>query len=418
MAIPAAAEPGACPVADPPLRPGRRGVGDRRELRPEPRLRHRPGPRRAAAADPLGDAGQGRAGVRADGGGGVAASRRRAVWRSWRSKAGDRRGGLRAGGDRARRGRPAGGGGAALAGPAREDGLGASMSQTPEVADASAPPPRLADNAAWRDAAPRLSVLVPFFRDDPRPLVAALDAQAQGHGGAVELVLLDDAGGDAALSDAVEHAVASSRPPRPAGPARRQRRPSRRAQHAGRTRPCAALAVRRRRHAARAGGLPRPLAGGRRDRCAGGLRRLHRLTRTPTRVLRPAPCAVRPPATASPRRRGRGSRRRTVASSNLLVRRGVLEAEPFDAGLPGLGLGGCGLGRARGRPLRRRPPRHPRPSPRPRHRRGAGGQVRAVGAQLRPPRSPAIRTWCAASAATAPPARSGGGPRAPRCEAG
>ena len=37
------------------------------------------------------------------------------------------------------------------------------------------------DNPAWSAAAPpRLSVLVPFFRDDPRPLLAALDGQAGG----------------------------------------------------------------------------------------------------------------------------------------------------------------------------------------------------------------------------------------------
>lgn len=53
----------------------------------------------------------------------------------------------------------------------------------------------VADNAAWADAKPRLSVLTPFFRDDPRPLATALDAQARSLGGAVELVLLDDGGG-------------------------------------------------------------------------------------------------------------------------------------------------------------------------------------------------------------------------------
>ena len=31
------------------------------------------------------------------------------------------------------------------------------------------------DNAAWAGATPRLSVLIPFMRDDPTPLLRALD---------------------------------------------------------------------------------------------------------------------------------------------------------------------------------------------------------------------------------------------------
>lgn len=55
------------------------------------------------------------------------------------------------------------------------------------------------DNAAWPDARPRLSVLIPFYRDDPSDLIRQLDAEADALAGAVELVLLDDGGGDAAL---------------------------------------------------------------------------------------------------------------------------------------------------------------------------------------------------------------------------
>ena len=65
------------------------------------------------------------------------------------------------------------------------------------------------ENAGWADAAPRLSVLTPFFRDDPRPLLAALDLKAKALGGEVELVLLDDAGGDPALSAEVASAAAA-----------------------------------------------------------------------------------------------------------------------------------------------------------------------------------------------------------------
>jgi glycosyltransferase involved in cell wall biosynthesis len=59
----------------------------------------------------------------------------------------------------------------------------------------------LTDNAAWaaldqKDAAPRLSVLIPTYRDDPSALLKALDEP----GADAEIVLLDDGGGDAALT--------------------------------------------------------------------------------------------------------------------------------------------------------------------------------------------------------------------------
>lgn len=63
------------------------------------------------------------------------------------------------------------------------------------------------DNPRHRAVRPRLSVLTPFYRDDPRPLLAALDREAASLGGEVELVLLDDAGGDPELSFAVAEAA-------------------------------------------------------------------------------------------------------------------------------------------------------------------------------------------------------------------
>jgi glycosyltransferase involved in cell wall biosynthesis len=59
----------------------------------------------------------------------------------------------------------------------------------------------LIDNAAWETAqetgaAPRLSVLIPTYRDDPSALLKALDER----GVSAEIVLLDDGGGDAALT--------------------------------------------------------------------------------------------------------------------------------------------------------------------------------------------------------------------------
>jgi len=59
----------------------------------------------------------------------------------------------------------------------------------------------LTDNAAWASldqtgAAPRLSVLIPTYRDDPSALLTALDER----GVDAEIVVLDDGGGDAALT--------------------------------------------------------------------------------------------------------------------------------------------------------------------------------------------------------------------------
>ncbi len=61
----------------------------------------------------------------------------------------------------------------------------------------------ITDNAAWAGAAPRLSVLIPFFRDDPCALLAALD----GAGASVEFVVLDDGSGDDALAERVATVV-------------------------------------------------------------------------------------------------------------------------------------------------------------------------------------------------------------------
>ena len=64
------------------------------------------------------------------------------------------------------------------------------------------PPPReaLTQSAGWDAATPVLSVLIPFFRDDPAPLLGSLEREASRLGGRVELVALDDGGGDAALT--------------------------------------------------------------------------------------------------------------------------------------------------------------------------------------------------------------------------
>lgn len=66
---------------------------------------------------------------------------------------------------------------------------------------------RQTTSAAWATATPILSVLIPFLRDDPRPLLEALNAEAVSLAGAVELVVMDDGTGDAALTQALEAQV-------------------------------------------------------------------------------------------------------------------------------------------------------------------------------------------------------------------
>lgn len=56
------------------------------------------------------------------------------------------------------------------------------------------------DNAAWAGAQPKLSVLIPFLRDDPTALLAALDGEGAKLAGQAELVLLDDGTVDGGLT--------------------------------------------------------------------------------------------------------------------------------------------------------------------------------------------------------------------------
>lgn len=69
------------------------------------------------------------------------------------------------------------------------------------------PAARNTDNSRWRGARPALSVLIPFFRHDPCELLGLLDEEAGSVGRSVEVVLLDDGSGDAALTARVETAV-------------------------------------------------------------------------------------------------------------------------------------------------------------------------------------------------------------------
>jgi glycosyltransferase involved in cell wall biosynthesis len=65
----------------------------------------------------------------------------------------------------------------------------------------------LRDNSAWAGTTePRLSVLIPFMRDDPRPLLEALGRERPQD---VEIVLLDDGGGDDAMAETVAACIDS-----------------------------------------------------------------------------------------------------------------------------------------------------------------------------------------------------------------
>ena len=68
----------------------------------------------------------------------------------------------------------------------------------------------LIENARWPSAQPLLSVLIPFLRDDPSALIAALSHQIRERSGAIELVLFDDGSGDDLLAHRVELAMRQS----------------------------------------------------------------------------------------------------------------------------------------------------------------------------------------------------------------
>ena len=65
------------------------------------------------------------------------------------------------------------------------------------------------ENAAWADAQPRLSVLIPSFRDDPTALLKALDDPSVR----AEIVVLDDGGGDGALAERIARRIEKMRLP-------------------------------------------------------------------------------------------------------------------------------------------------------------------------------------------------------------
>lgn len=69
------------------------------------------------------------------------------------------------------------------------------------------------ENAAWYQATPAISVLIPFLRDDPQGLLRQLDTEAPVLAGAVELVLLDDGTADFDLTQQLQTTINTLRLP-------------------------------------------------------------------------------------------------------------------------------------------------------------------------------------------------------------
>lgn len=195
---------------------------------------------------------------------------------------------------------------------------------------------RLIDSPAWTGAAPELSVLIPFHGDDPSQLLTALDREASGLDGAVELVVLDDGDPDPARSQAVaELAPALNAPARLIALARNEGRSKGRNRLAAHARGGFFLFLDSDMAPDRPDFLARWLAAAREgaavafggftvdDAPASRATSLHRAMARRSDCL---PAVVR---AQSPEK--------YVFTSNLLVRRDVFETETFDEGFKGWG---------------------------------------------------------------------------------
>jgi glycosyltransferase involved in cell wall biosynthesis len=189
------------------------------------------------------------------------------------------------------------------------------------------------DNAAWAGAEPKLSVLIPFHRDDPTRLLACLDRAMAP----VEIVVLDDGSGDDALAELVDEAVG-----RLQTPARFVRLSANEGRAAGRNRLAAEA---RGRHLLFLDSDMLPDAADFLARwldlidlsdpaAAFGGFSLDQAPRTRANAVHRA-LALR--SDCQPVEARRRAPEKYVFTSNLLIRRDVFEAEPFDAGFVGWG---------------------------------------------------------------------------------
>ena len=196
---------------------------------------------------------------------------------------------------------------------------------------------RITDNAAWAGASPTLSVLTPFLRDDPSDLLARLDAEAASLKGAVEVVVLDDGTGDAALTARLAAQVRAM-----ALPVRLITLSANEGRSVGRNRLAAA---------ARGGSLlfldsdMRPDHGGFLRDWAGLVARENpavafggfSLLQAPTDARFAVHRAMAAKSECVPCEERARQPEKYVYTSNLLVRRDVFEAEAFDPGFTGWG---------------------------------------------------------------------------------
>ncbi len=189
------------------------------------------------------------------------------------------------------------------------------------------------DNTAWDSAEARLSVLIPFFRDDPSQLLAALDQE----GAPAEIVVLDDGSGDAALAARVAEAVQAL-----AMPARFVRLAANEGRAAGRNRLAAEA---RGRHLLFLDADMLPDADDFLDRwlwliaaddppvAFGGFS----LDQTPVTRAGAVHRALSLKSDCMPVAARRKAPEKYVFTSNLLIRRDLFEAEPFDPSFVGWG---------------------------------------------------------------------------------
>jgi glycosyltransferase involved in cell wall biosynthesis len=189
------------------------------------------------------------------------------------------------------------------------------------------------DSPAWAGAKPRLSVLIPFYRDDPAALIAALERPDLP----VEIVVLDDGSGDADLACAVGAAIRAM-----ATPARFIHLAKNEGRAAGRNRLAAAA---RGRHLLFLDADMAPDTPDFLDRwfvlidaddpaVAFGGFSLAQAPRTRANAVHRALAARSDCLPAETRRQ---SPEKYVFTSNLLIRRDIFAAEPFDTGFTGWG---------------------------------------------------------------------------------
>jgi glycosyltransferase involved in cell wall biosynthesis len=195
----------------------------------------------------------------------------------------------------------------------------------------------ITDNAAWAGAKPVLSVLTPFLRDDPSDLLTRLETEAASLKGAVEVVVLDDGTGDAALTARLAAQVGAM-----TLPVRLITLSANEGRSVGRNRLAAA---------ARGGSLlfldsdMRPDHGGFLRDWAGLVAKKDpavafggfSLLQAPTDARFAVHRAMAAKSECVPCEERAKQPEKYVYTSNLLVRRDVFEAEAFDAGFTGWG---------------------------------------------------------------------------------